>query len=73
MCAAADLRPNIRRHPLVATGLVAALGFVGVPIVPHAFRWIVRTATRVPQLAAQVPGGASGFALNALRGFRARR
>ena len=73
VCTAVDLRPSIQRHPLLAMGLGAALGFVGVPTVPYAFRWIVRTATRVPQLAAQMPGGTSGFVLNALRGFLARR
>jgi len=73
VCTAVDLRRNIQRHPLLATGLGAAFGFVGGPNVPRAFRWIVRSASRVPRFAAQVPGGASGFVLNALRDFHTRR
>jgi hypothetical protein len=73
LCAVIDLRPRIRRHPLLAAGLGAAFGFVGGPIAPGALGWIVRSASRVSHLAARMPGGAFGFVLSALRGFRARR
>lgn len=73
LCAAIDLRPSIRRHPILATGLGAALGFAGGPLLPRAFRWIVTAALHAPTLATQAPVGASGFVMTALRGLRTLR
>ena len=48
LCGAAGLRPRIRRHPFVAMGLGAFLGFVGVPLVPRALlRTLAATSSAI--------------------------
>lgn len=67
---AADLRGRIRRHPLLATGLGAFLGFVGGPLIPSAFRRVLPTMSMVSKSVAQRQHGLPALAKAALRAFR---
>jgi hypothetical protein len=71
--AAVELRARIRRHPFLATGLGAALGFAAAPLAPRILRWIVTAASGLPHLAARMPVGVACLVLASVRGARARR
>jgi len=62
-----ELRPRIRRHPFIAAGLGALLGFVGGPIILRGLKRVVSAAAGVPALHSSVPRTLPGFALAALR------
>ena len=69
LCAAAELRPAIRRSPLLTSGLAVLLGFVGSPLVPGLLRRGMGVALGAPRVVSRVPG----FVFAALRIARARR
>jgi hypothetical protein len=65
VCAMAELRPRIRRHPFLATGFAALLGVVAGPQV---MRGVKRIATAgLPALRSSGPRALSGLALASLR------
>lgn len=73
VCAAADLRRRIRRHPLLASGLGVFVGYVGGPLFLRAFERILALTSSVPAPAARRPHTLPGLVLASLRVVRARR
>ena len=65
LCTATDLRGRIRRHPLLAAGLGACLGFVGGPFVRRTLERALGATARLP-----LPDGLAGVVLASLRGAR---
>jgi hypothetical protein len=65
LCTATNLRGTIRRHPLLATGLGACLGFAGGPL-------LRRTLARALSATAKLPirRGLPGAVLASLRKAR---
>jgi hypothetical protein len=67
MCTMAELRPRIRRHPVLATGLAALLGFFGGPPVLRGLERVATAAAGLPALRSAGPRTLPGLALAALR------
>jgi hypothetical protein len=66
-CRATDLRGRILRHPLLATGLGACLGFAGGPFALRAIRRLMRAASKIAIHGAGAPYALPGLALASLR------
>lgn len=73
LCASADLRRRIRRHPFLATGLGAVLGFVGGPLILRALERRVSMTSSVPMPVSRRPRVHPCLALAWLRVVRAGR
>ena len=48
LCAATDVQRRIRRHPFLAAGIGACLGFLGGPLVLRTIRHALAAASRRP-------------------------
>jgi len=67
VCAMAELRPRIRRHPFLATGLAALLGVVAGPPVLRRLERIATATAGLPALRSSGPRTLPGLALASLR------
>jgi hypothetical protein len=70
---ATELRSRIRRHPFLATGLGACLGFLGGPLMPSFLRRMSAMASGLTSPASRQPHTLPGIALASLRAVRAHR
>jgi hypothetical protein len=69
LCAATGVRERIRRHPFVATGLGAIVGFIGGPLILQAFE----RASGVSNSASPRTQSLPGLVLTSLRAVRSYR
>jgi hypothetical protein len=72
LCIAADLRPRIRRHPFIATGLAAIAGFVGAPLVLRTLGRVPTMGTSLANFALRRNHSLPALVLTSLRAVRAR-
>lgn len=67
---ATDLRGKIRRHPFLAAGLGAGLGFFGGSFVLRALKRVVSATSGIPIPGARPPYALPGILIESLRGVR---
>ena len=72
VCATAELRPRIRSHPFLATGLAALLGYVGGPLVLRGLERMLEAASGLPSAVAPHANRWTGITLASLRLLRGR-
>jgi hypothetical protein len=72
VCVATDLRPRIRRHPFLATGLAGVLGFFGGPLVLRGLRRVLEATSGHSGAGSPRSQGLPGIALASLRLVRGR-
>jgi hypothetical protein len=70
VCATAEASPEIRRHPFLATGLAALLGYVGGPLVLRGLGRMLEAASGLSSAGAPQASGLTGSALAFLRRVR---
>ena len=70
---ATDLRGRIRRHPLLAAGLGACLGFVGGPFALRTIRRLLGATSNLAIPGAGAPFALPGLVLASLRRVGVRR
>ncbi len=70
---ATDVRNRIRRHPFLAVGIGACLGFVTGPFLLRNFKGILIAATTLPSRIPRPPHSLPGLVTASLSAFRARR
>lgn len=73
LCVATDLRPRIRRHPFLATGIAAVAGCVGAPLLLRALGRLPAVGSSLANFALRRNHSLPGLALASLRAVRARR
>jgi hypothetical protein len=67
---ATDLRGKIRRHPFLAAGLGAGLGFFGGSFVLRTLKRVVSATSSIPVPGARPPYALPGILIESLRGVR---
>jgi hypothetical protein len=73
LCRSTDLRGRIRRHPLLAAGLGACLGFLGGPFVLRTFKRALSATSSLHIPGARATYALPGLVLASLRGVGGRR
>lgn len=73
LCAAADVRRRISRHPFLATGLGAFVGFVGGPLILQAVKGALTAASSLRNPITRPLHTLPGLALASLRIMRTGR
>lgn len=72
LCAATGARESIRRHPFVATGLGAVIGFVAGPLILKAFERILLATSSVTNSASPRTPAIPALVLTSIRAVRSR-
>ncbi len=70
VCSATDLRARIRRHPLLAAGIGACLGFAGGPLLLRALRKMLPAAMSAMRPANGAPRDWRSHVLASVRAAR---
>ena len=69
---ATDLREKVRRHPFLAAGLGAGLGFFGGPFILRTLKRVVSATSSIPIPGARPPYALPGILIESLRSVRGR-